>query len=152
MNSLNERETRRYAAEQCLIENIAAARNDLFRLLEEVNDHWGYEDGIYRFYHQSFKVFFLQASTEKIVTTLQKLLPEQSLNDWFLCIVREGTGKKFSPEINSRWLQETRPVVEAFLHAKYFLEMICRYTDTVKEPQQVLPSGWASVLYLSGLR
>lgn len=39
MNSLNERETRRYAAEQCLIENIAAARNDLFRLLEEVNDH-----------------------------------------------------------------------------------------------------------------
>ena len=117
-----------------------------------MNDHWGYEDAIYRFYHQSFKVFFLQASTEQIVTALQSLLPDQPLNDWFLCIVNEGTGKKFEMEMNKAWLQETRPIAEAFFHAKYFLEMICRYADKVKEPQQMLPSGWASVLYLYGLR
>jgi len=152
MNSLSERERRRHEAEQQLILNIETARDDLFRLMEEVNDHWGYEDGIYRFYHQSFKVFFLQLSTEKIVAALKNLLPEQPLNDWFLSIVREGTGIKFDMEMNKKWMHETRPIVEAFFHAKYFLEMICRYADKVKEPQQVLPSGWASVLYLYGLR
>ena len=152
MNSLSERESQRQESEKRLIANITTAHDDLFRLLEEVNDHWGYEDAIYRFYHQSFKVFFLQASTEKIVTALQNLLPEQPLNDWFLCIVSEGTGKTFKMEMNDNWLQETRPVVEAFFHAKYFLEMTCRYSDKVKEPQQILPSGWASVLYLYGLR
>jgi hypothetical protein len=152
MNSLSEREKQRHESEQRLISNIATARDDLFRLLEEVNDHWGYEDGIYRFYHQSFKVFFLQASTEQILKVLQSLLPDRPLNDWFLSIMSEGTGKKFEMESNKAWLQETRPIVEAFFHAKYFLEMICRYADKITEPQQVLPSGWASVLYLYGLR
>ena len=152
MNSLSEREKQRRESEQRLISNIATARDDLFRLLEEVNDHWGYEDGIYRFYHQSFKVFFLQASTEQILKVLQSLLPDRPLNDWFLSIMSEGTGKKFEMESNKARLQETRPIVEAFFHAKYFLEMICRYADKITEPQQVLPSGWASVLYLYGLR
>jgi uncharacterized protein YpmS len=73
MNSLSEREKQRHESEQQLIANIATARDDLFRLLEEVNDHWGYEDAIYRFYHQSFKVFFLQASTEQILASLMSV-------------------------------------------------------------------------------
>ena len=152
MKSLSEREKHRHESEERLIANIATARDELFRLLEEVNDHWGYEDGIYRFYHQSFKVFFLQESTEQILKVLQSLLPDRPLNDWFLSIMSEGTGKIFEMESNKAWLQETRPIVEAFFHAKYFLEMICRYADKITEPQQLLPSGWASVLYLYGLR
>lgn len=152
MNRFHEREARRRESEQRLIENIATARDDLFRLRDTMNGHWEYEDSIYRFYHQSFKVFLLQELTEEIVAALQNLLPEQPLNDWFLCIINDGTGKNFDVEMNSNWLQETRPIVEAFFHAKYFLEMICRYADEVKEPRQLLPSGWASVLSLYRLR
>ncbi|MEZ6131799.1 MAG: hypothetical protein R3C59_24330 [Planctomycetaceae bacterium] len=152
MSSFSERETQRRLLEQQLIASIATARDDLFGLRDEIQGHWGYEDGLYRFYHQSFKVFFLQMLTDRIVAALQNLLPEQPLNDWFLSIVREGTGKKFDIRMNKHWLQETRPIVEAFCHAKYFLEMVCRFADEIKEPQQLLPSGWASVLYLYGLR
>ena len=33
-------------------------------LLAEITDHWGEEDGVYRFYHQSFKMFGLQQITK----------------------------------------------------------------------------------------
>jgi 2-iminoacetate synthase ThiH len=56
MTDYSRRVEQRQAAEQQLIENIAAARNELTALLSEVSGHWGYEDGMYRFYHQSFKV------------------------------------------------------------------------------------------------
>ena len=38
-------------------------------------------------------------------------------------IVSDGTGKSFTHEHNTRWLEVTRPIVEAFLHARFFLEM-----------------------------
>ena len=40
-------------------------------LLAEVSGHWGYEDTIYRFYHQSFKVYRVQETTQHIVAELQ---------------------------------------------------------------------------------
>jgi hypothetical protein len=46
----------------------------------------------------------------------------------------------------------TRPIVEAFFHARYFLEMVCGYGRQLTEPPSPLPSGWAAVLYLYGLR
>ena len=30
-------------------------------------------------------------------------------------------------EMNQRWTEATRPIVEAFFHARYFLEMVCKY-------------------------
>jgi hypothetical protein len=70
---------------------------------------------------------------------------------WFLQIVGEGTGKEFQPEHNTRWLEVTRPIVEAFFHARYFLEMACRYREPPGKDQP-LPSGWAVLLYLYNLR
>lgn len=66
-------------------------------------------------------------------------------------IIESGTGKRFQFEDNSRWLEVTRPIVEAFFQARYFLEMAVRYAD-LKEPPQVLPSGYAALLSLFGLR
>jgi hypothetical protein len=125
---------------------------ELTALWETVSDHWGYEDHIYRFYHQSFKVFGLQSLTLKIIEALQHLAPHLSLNAWFMQIVSDGTGREFSTEMNERWLEVTRPIVEAFLHARYFLEMVCKYGKELTEPPQSLPSGWAAVLELYGLR
>lgn len=131
--------------------NLQSQSEKFRQLLEEVSDHWGYEDPIYRFYHQSFKVYGLAEETTRIVAALQQLLPDQPLNPWFLQIVGEGTGKQFQIEDNQRWLEATRPILEAFFHARYFLEMACRYANP-PELDQPMPSGWAALLYLFNLR
>ena len=136
--------------EQELRTNLQARRADLAQLWQEMNGRWAFEDGVYRFYHQSFKVFGLQDHTTRIVETLQSLLPGRPLNPWFVQIVKEGTGKAFETRVNSRWLEVTRPIVEAFFHARYFLEMANRYHDAPEE--QPMSSGWAAFLYLFDLR
>ncbi len=55
-------------------------------------------------------------------------------------------------EHNQRWLNVARPIVEAFFHARYFLEMVCRYVRRLKYPPATMSSGWAAVLYLYDLR
>ena len=82
---------------------------------------------------------------------LAALLRERTLNPWFLEIVGEGTGKLFVPEDNADWLRITRPILEAFFHARFFLEMATRYADLTKPPRP-LPSGYAALLYLYDLR
>ncbi len=124
----------------------------LEELLAECNEHWIYEDPVYRFYHQSFKVFRLQSTTVKMVEALQSLLPQSTMNKWFLQIVKEGTGKEFKLEDNENWLSVTRPIVEAFFHARFFLEMAVKYGKELEFPPQLLPSGWAAILYLFNLR
>ena len=46
------------------------------QLFAEYSGHsWEYEDRIYRFYHGSFKVYWLQNGTTKITQALQALAP-----------------------------------------------------------------------------
>ena len=137
--------------ERELLAGIKARRDELAKLLAEVSGHWGYEDPIYRFYHQSFKVFGLQGSTGKIVSELQSLLPDRAMNVWFREIIQSGTGREFDPSCNDDWPRHTRPIVEAFFHARFMLEMAVRYAE-LEEPPQMLPSGWAALLYLFDLR
>lgn len=42
--------------------------------------------------------------------------------------------------------------VEAFLHAKSFLEMVVKYGKELETAQNLLPSGWAAVLCFYDLR
>ncbi|MBI5527585.1 MAG: hypothetical protein HY897_14735 [Deltaproteobacteria bacterium] len=135
-----------------LFANLKAALPALEELLEEADSHWGYEDPVYRFYHQSFKVYLLQDTTKKIVESLQALAPNRPLNEWFAEIVKDGTGRQFEPDHNARWLENTRPILEAFFHAKYFLEMAVRYAKDLDAPPTLLPSGWAAFLYVFNLR
>ncbi|KAB2833415.1 MAG: hypothetical protein F9K48_08480 [Candidatus Brocadia sp.] len=86
------------------------------------------------------------------MTAFEKLMPDYPLNDDFLAIVGEGTNRIFSKADNKRWAEATRPIVEAFLHAKYFLEMMVKYGKELDYPPVTMPSGWAAVLYLYNLR
>jgi hypothetical protein len=135
-----------------LFANLRAALPELEKLKARCDGSWGAEDGLYRFYHQSFKVYGLQDMTKSIVDALAALAPDRQLNEWFLLIVAEGTGKIFTNDDNQRWLEVTRPIVEAFLHARFFLDMICKYGRELEAPPNSLPSGWAAVLYLYRLR
>jgi hypothetical protein len=141
------------AEERQIIAEISKRLPELEELLEQANDKWSYEDAVYRFYHQSMKVFYIQETTTKIVAALRGIAPHIELNRWFKEIVDQGTGKEFDPRrTNDHWIQETRPILEAFFHARYFLEMICKYAKIIKEPPQTMPSGWAAVLYLYNIR
>lgn len=134
---------------------LLAIKQNLFALtalLNQVSSHWGYEDYIYRFYHGSFKVYAVQAQTLEIVAALRALMPDLPLNRNFEDIVKAGTGKRFSPEVNKVWEATTRPLLEAFFHARFFLEMAVKYGRELSEPPSPLPSGWAAVLYLYNIR
>jgi len=152
--NLNSQENR-------LREAIARERNQLTTMLNgPVEKAW--EDGVYRFYHQSHKVFRLQKQTEQIVAKLQALLPGHPLAPWFVEIVDAGTNRSFGPQTNSNWSSETRPIVEAFSHAKYFLEMACKEYEewNVDIPVagedgtgsiRIVDSGWSALLALYGV-
>src|SRR5438132_2668696 len=120
-------EKQKRGEEAKLLAAIHEKLGDLDKLLEKCSGQWGYEDPIYRFYHQSFKVYALQETTQEIVANLEVLAPHLELNLDFTEIIEQGTGKVFSIEHNDNWLAITRPIVEAFFHARYMLEMVCKY-------------------------
>lgn len=156
MVELDKREspvTKLIRSEGELLQNIKGRLPELEALLCEASSHLGYEDLIYRFYHQSMKVYWLQDETVKIVESLRGVAPQGSkISPYFEEIVSAGTGKTFDVSHNKEWTQHSRPIVEAFFHAKYFLEMVVKYGKELSEPQQTLPSGWAAVLELYGIR
>jgi hypothetical protein len=141
--------------EMGLFIRLREALPELEKLLKDVNDPWVYEDLVYRFWHQSFKVYSIQRYTETIVAALQALTPDEPLNEWFTQMVQAGTGHKFEHNHNQDWLVRGRPMVEAFFHARFMLEMAVRYGKKFKrykQPPYLLDSGWAAFLYLFDLR
>jgi len=136
-----------------LLVNIKKGLPELEKLLEKISGHWTYEDMIYRYYHQSYKVYHVQCETLEIVLALTHLAPDGcTLNEQFDEIFKEGTGKEFKHEHNSDWDKHTRPLLEAFFHAKFFLEMAVKYGKELEKAPECLPSGWAAFLYLFNLR
>ncbi len=140
--------------DRVLLANIKRQLPELESLMEEVNSHWGYEDPIYRFYHRSLKVYAIQQTTQRIVKLLKSLAPPATtISADFEEIYKAGaSGKRFEIEHNRNWTKHTRVFLEAFFHAKYFLEMAVRYGKTLEEAPVTLPSGWAALLYLYNCR
>jgi hypothetical protein len=137
---------------QALLDSIRARLPELEGLMRAMGRE--YEDRLYRFYDQSNKVYYLQADTGRAAEMFREIGREvgRVLNPWFEEIVLAGTGIKFDISHNDDWLRHTRPIVEAFLHAKYFVEMMAKYGRELDAAPNMLPSGWAAVLALYGLR
>ena len=134
--------------DQKLLDAIKAhlpALDQLVAMLE-----YDYEDRMYRFYYQSFKVYDLQSFTTQALDVLQQIAHaiDRPLSPWFTEITAQGIGVHFAMEHNRNWLVHTRPIVEAFLHAKYFVEMMVKYGRTMEVAGVSLPSGWAAILVL----
>jgi len=142
------------AKDNQLLAKIKAQLPELEKLLQHMSSHWSYEDPVFRFYHQSFKVYSLQNETKEIVNALRKLAPEEApLCQEFEEIYLAGaSGKRFEMEHNQNWTSHTRPFVEAFFHARYFLEMAVKYGRALEAAPAALPSGWAALLCLYKLR
>ena len=145
----------RHKQQEDLLQSIKSHLEELETILPPNQPHWIGEDSFYRFYHQSLKVYSLQQKTEKIFQLFEKIGKKAGLhplNPYFSKILKEGTGKTFTLEHNDRWLEETRPIVEAFLHAREFLHLHILYAKKLQEAPPSLPSGWAAVLYLYNVR
>src|SRR5271169_2256743 len=103
-----------------LLLNIKLRLPELTALFNEMSGHWQYEDPIYRFYHESFKVYHIQTYTKRIYDILRSIAPtETSLHEMFKNIITVGTGVKFEPSHNIAWARHTRPLLEAFFHARF---------------------------------
>jgi hypothetical protein len=135
-----------------LLQNIKDNRNRIEALLDSFKR--SEPDLVYRFYHQSFKVFGMVQKIRDANKLFSDLAPETTfLNQWYVKITRTALAKKFEgSDTNHRWLETTLPVMQAFWHAKYFLEQMLIAADELDEAPQILPSGWAAVLYLYDLR
>lgn len=109
---------------------------------------------MYRFYHTSFKVYEIQEETRAVVEALRAQSPDGRIHSTlFLEICEQGaSGVAFAKHHNAAWARHTRPFLEAFLHARYFLETAVKYGRALYEPPSRLPSGWAALLELYGLR
>lgn len=156
MFPLNQRQEeqlqKRLQKDQTLLDAIKARLPELERLRLDFTIM--YEDRVYRFYHGSFKVYSLQDTTLRTVVIFRAIAEatEHKLCEWFEQIVTEGTGRKFEMEHNTSWPQHTRPIVEAFLHAKYFWEMMIKYGTELESAPALLPDGWAAILELYNQR
>lgn len=135
-----------------LLQSLKSDLAALGELLAKADGHWGFEDSFYRFYHQSFKVYQLQAMTSLVVEALRRHDQGKGLNAWFLEIVARGTGKTFSLEANRNWIHETAPILEAFFHARSFLYFAVRCARELERAPRLMPSGWAAVMYLYRIR
>lgn len=144
--------TSKIKKDQILLSNIKKNLNELKNLSLDCSDHWAQEDCIYRFYHQSFKVYRIQSYTQKIVEKLIFLMPDEKINPWFLEIYNNGTNKNFNLKVNNNWVAETKPLLEAYFHAKMFLDMAIKYGEELDHPPEILPSGWALLLYFYNIR
>ena len=134
------------------LSNIKENQSEIERKIEAIRE-WE-PDVVYRFYHHSFKVFDGKRLVESSVKFFENLSPNDSpLNTWYRTIVDEALSKEFdSDKTNPIWLQETRPILEALWHSRYFLEQMLVAADTLDQAPEILPSGWAAVLYLYDLR
>jgi hypothetical protein len=137
---------------ETLLKNIKAHLPELEALQTEIAQEFCYEDHVYRYYHNSYKVFYTQSSIKKMVEMFKKVMPEYELNQMFMNIVEDGLKDSWKFEHNKNWDKVTRPIVEALFHCKYMLDMMVKYGKELNKAPQLLPTGWASVLYLYGLR
>ncbi len=121
-----------------LLNSIKARRADLENCLSWFQNEE--PDLVYRFYHQSFKVFILTSLIDRANNLFYELSPtSDDLNPWFCQLVESALSKKFDDETNAKWLEETLPILQAFWHCKYFLEQNTRCRGRVNRSSRDTP-------------
>jgi len=148
---LTRREERPEA--EALLNALKQNQDALSQLLADCDEgSLNAEDRIYRFYHGSRKVYWIQGLTEQIATRLQQQMPDRPLNSVFAEILQQGTGLEPERGQPKRRAEATRHMLEAYFHAHYFLKMAVKYGHELEYPPCMMPSGWAALLYLYNLR
>jgi hypothetical protein len=111
------------------------------------------EDGVYRFYHGSNKVFFLQDPVKEAFTLIKEIGGESDPPNYECARNRRGRNRhQFSETTSENWEAETKPILDAFRHTKYFINMMVKYAKELERDEMPLEPGMAALLYLFELR
>lgn len=142
------------------LSNIKAKLPVLETWLAEISRPYDEEDAVYRFYHQSYKIFErFQGPTEEGFQLIKEIGGDgTTVSEWYLEIYQDGTRyhsvvevtRATGEDMNEHWLKYARPILEAFWHTKYFIEMMVRYGKKLEFAPTVMSSGWAAILALYG--
>src|ERR1700736_5088348 len=103
------------------------------------------EDGVYRFYHGSNKVFYLQEPVKAAFALIKEIGGESDPPHFeYARIVEAGTTHPFSATTNENWEAETKPILEALWHTKYFVNMMVKYGKKLETVEMALQPGMAA--------
>jgi hypothetical protein len=104
--------------------------------------------------HGSYKVFYLQDAVKEAFALIEEIGGESDPPHFeYTRIVEAGTAHNFQGErTNTNWDAETKPILEAFWHNKYFINMMVKYATELETVEMPLDYGMAAVLYLYELR
>ena len=141
-------------AEAELLRKIKSNLPKLKQLLDKCSSEFASVEMIYRFYHHSFKVYALQEFTQEIVEALSGIQPKgTSRSSFFNEILERGSGLEWENSHNKEWVKHAGAIVDAFFHARFFLEMAVEIGEQMDEPPvETLPYNWASLLCLFNIR
>ena len=140
---------------------LDARRHEYAAEIHRLADLWNkaeiIEDGVYRFYHRSFKVANLLAMANEVYALLRGLCPAGCrLNPWFVEIAEDAERKWTTASDlktrNAHWTRHARAVVEFAFHCNYFLGRLVQYESLEFASLRLLPSGVAAILELYGIR
>jgi hypothetical protein len=117
-------------------------------LLEEMN--FLQEILIYRCYQGSFKAYDFQEKTLEVVSLFREIgeIEGLTLHEYFEEVVSAGTGQK---NLNQEWTVGQRPILEAFMHVRLFLEIMVKYAKNTEPMPSFISYGWLGVMELYGL-
>ncbi len=135
-----------------LLRNIKSRMERLKELQRLANNVFMAERAMYRYYHHSYKVYDIQEMTIEIRDELKNLMKDIPLNKSYVKLIKKGTGKRFKQSHNKKWDHHTLPMVEAFHHSKFFLDMAIKYGEELDTAPTQLPEGWGALLHLYNIR
>jgi hypothetical protein len=117
-------------------------------LLEEMN--LLQEILIYRCYQGSFKAYVFQEKTLEVVSLFREIgeIEGLTLHEYFEEVVSAGTGQR---NLNQEWTVGQRPILEAFMHVRLFLEIMVKYAKNTEPMPSYISYGWLGVHELYGL-
>jgi hypothetical protein len=135
-----------------LFVRIKARLSDLEAMAEELEAVE--ENGVYRFYHGSYKVFNMQEPIKEAFKLIEEIGGEDDPPHFeYALLVKAGTENDFAGDrTNPNWDAEAKPILEAFWHTKYFITMMVKYGKKLEKVEPPLDYGMAAVLYLFELR
>ena len=114
-------------------------------LLEEMN--LLQEILIYRCYQGSFKAYDFQEKTLEVVSLFREIgeIEGLTLHEYFEEVVSAGTGQR---NLNQEWTVGQRPILEAFMHVRLFLEIMVKYAKNTEPMPSFISYGWLGVMEL----
>ena len=133
---------------QRLLDIVKNHLPQLEQLLEDMNELQ--ETLICRCYQGSFKAYGFQEKTLEAVSLFRKIGEHEGLklHAYFEEVVGAGTGQQNQ---NQEWSVGQRPILEAFMHTRLFVEIMVKYAKRIQLMPSFVPYGWLSVVELYGL-